>query len=71
MDASIMEVDQGTCAEMIRYPPQLIGGVDLVLFSNPDAKETVRCHGVLRGSRDGARTWAYAKELNSAGDWFD
>jgi sialidase-1 len=71
MDASIMEVDQGTCAGVIRYPPQLIGGADLVLFSNPDAEESVRCHGVLRGSRDGARTWAYAKELNSASDWFD
>ncbi len=71
MDASIVEVDQGTCAGMVRHPPQLIGGADLVLFSNPDAKKNVRCHGVLRGSRDGARTWAYAKELNSAGDWFD
>jgi len=71
MDASIVEVDQGTCAGMVRYPPQLIGGADLVLFCNPDAKESVRCHGVLRGSRDGTRTWAYTKELNSASDWFD
>ena len=70
-DPSIVEINQGTCAGMVRYPPQLIGGADLVLFSNPDARQSVRCHGVLRGSRDGARTWAYRKELNSTSDWFD
>ncbi|NQT18038.1 MAG: exo-alpha-sialidase [Planctomycetes bacterium] len=68
---SILEIRQGTCAGMVRYPPELIGGADLVLFSNPDANQSVRCHGVLRGSRDGGRTWAYARELNSASDWFD
>ena len=71
VDQSIIEVKQGTCAGMVRYPPELIGGCDLVLFCNPEAKESVRCHGVLRGSRDGARTWAYRKELNSTSDWFD
>ncbi len=70
-DPSVVEINQGTCAGMVRYPPQLIGGADLVLFSNPDAKANVRCHGVLRGSRDGGRTWAYTKELNSTTDWFD
>ncbi|NCP29483.1 MAG: hypothetical protein COZ06_07215 [Armatimonadetes bacterium CG_4_10_14_3_um_filter_66_18] len=56
---------------MVRYPPELIGGADLVLFSNPDAKESVRCHGGLRGSVDGGRTWKYARKLNTASDWFD
>ena len=71
VDPAIFEVNQGTCAGMVRYPPKLIGGADLVLFSNPDAKESVRCHGVLRGSRNGGRTWAYTKDLNSTSDWFD
>lgn len=71
IDASIVEINQGTCAGMVRCPPTLIGGADLVLFSNPDAKASVRCHGVLRGSRDGGRTWAYTKDLNSGSDWFD
>jgi sialidase-1 len=70
-DPSITEIDQGTCAGMVRYPPQLIGGADLVLFCNPDTQHGVRCHGVLRASRDGARNWAYAKPLNTTSDWFD
>ena len=71
VDPAILEVRQGTCAGMVRYPPKLIGGADLMLFSNPDAAKSVRCHGVLRGSRDGGRTWKYSRELNSANDWFD
>ena len=71
MAPSIVEVKQGTCAGMVRCPPKLIGGADLVLFCNPAAKESTRCHGVLRGSRDGGRTWVYSKELNSTSDWFD
>jgi sialidase-1 len=71
IDPSITEISQGVCAGMVRYPAKLIGGADLVLFSNPDTQSRVRCHGVLRGSRDGGRTWAYAKQLNSASDWFD
>jgi len=70
-DPTIREINQGTCAGMVRYPARLIGGADLVLFTNPDAVENVRCHGVLRASRDGGRTWTYARELNSASDWFD
>ncbi len=70
-DPTIREINQGTCAGMVRYPAKLIDGADLVLFSNPDADENVRCHGVLRGSRDGGRTWAYTRELNSPSDWFD
>ncbi|NLY01821.1 MAG: exo-alpha-sialidase [Rhodopirellula sp.] len=71
IDPVIIEVNQGTCAGMVRYPPKLIGGADLVLFSNPSVQDRGRCHGVLRGSRDGGRTWEYAEELNSADDWFD
>lgn len=71
IDSTLNEVVQGTCAGMVRYPPELIGGADLVLFCNPDATGKVRCHGVIRGSLDRGRTWKYAKELNSANDWFD
>jgi sialidase-1 len=67
----LTELSQGVSAGMVRYPPQLIGGADLVLFSNPDTTGTVRCHGVLRASGDGGRTWPYAEELNTSNDWFD
>jgi len=68
---TIRETPQGCCAGMVRYPPELAGGRDLILFSNPDTIERKRVHGVVRLSLDGGDTWSYSRAVNTEKDWFD
>jgi hypothetical protein len=56
---------------MVRYPPQLCGGRDILLFVNPDTGGPHREHGVVHVSLDGGETWPIKKEISGWGDWFD
>lgn len=74
-----IEINQGTNAGAVRFPPELCGGRDLLLFSNPASrggKEPgeaggIRQQGTVRLSLDGGVTWPHVKELSAHGDWFD
>lgn len=67
----LREIQQGCNASMVRYPPELCGGCDILLFANPDTSQTDREHGVVHASLDGGRTWPLKKEVSRWGDWFD
>jgi sialidase-1 len=67
----LQETPQGCNASMIRYPQELCGGQDILLFANPDTSKPYREHGVLHASIDGGLTWPLKKELSRFGEWFD
>ena len=68
---NLRELSQGCNAAMVRYPPELCGGRDILLFVNPDTTGQHREHGVVHVSHDGGRTWPLKKEIGKWGDWFD
>ena len=68
---SLRELGQGCNASMVRYPPELCDGRDILLFVNPDTDGPHREHGVIRASQDGGRTWPIKKEISDWGEWFD
>ncbi|BBO66739.1 hypothetical protein DSCA_06690 [Desulfosarcina alkanivorans] len=70
-DSRLREMDQGCNASLLRYPPALCGGRDILLFANPDTTGEYREHGVVHASLDGGRTWPVKKEVTPWGAWFD
>ena len=74
-----VEINQGTNAGVVRYPPELCEVRDILIFSNPASRGgkepgepgSIRQQGTVRLSLDGGVTWPYAKELSKHGDWFD
>jgi len=70
-DDTLREISQGCNASMVRYPPQLCDGRDILLFANPDTNGANREHGVVHMSEDGGGTWPIKKEISPWGDWFD
>ena len=71
IDKTLREIFQGCNASMVRYPPELCDGRDVLLFVNPDTNSTNREHGVVHVSEDGGETWPIKKEISRWGDWFD
>ena len=69
--AQLKEVRQGCCASMVRYPPDLCGGQDILLFANPDNAGRDREHGVVHASFDGGRSWPVKRTITDWGNWFD
>ena len=67
----LQEIGQGCNASMVRYPPELCNGRDILLFANPDTKGPHREHGVVHVSQDGGETWPLNKEISQWGEWFD
>jgi sialidase-1 len=70
-DDPLREIRQGCNASMIRYPPEMCDGRDMLLFANPDSTGTLREHGVVQVSFDGGITWPLQKEITPRGVWFD
>lgn len=67
----LREIRQGCNASMVRYPPEMCDGRDMLLFANPDSTGTLREHGVVHVSFDGGKSWPVKKAVTSWGDWFD
>jgi sialidase-1 len=67
----LQEPPQGCNASLVRYPPHLCKGRDILLFANPDTKGNHREHGVVHVSFDGGRSWPHKKKVTPWGDWFD
>jgi len=67
----LREVRQGCCASMVRYPTDLCGEQDILLFANPDNAERDREHGVVHASFDGGRSWPVKRTITDWGNWFD
>lgn len=67
----LSETGQGCNASMIRYPENMCGGRDLVLFVNPSTTGPHREHGTVYASEDGGRTWLMKREISQLGEWFD
>lgn len=67
----LREIRQGCNASVVRYPPELCGGRDIMLFVNPDTRGPYREHGAVYASIDGGATWPLKKEISGWGDWFD
>jgi sialidase-1 len=68
---NLKELGQGCNASIIRYPPELCDGRDILLFVNPDTNGPYREHGVVHVSEDGGQTWPIKKGISRWGDWFD
>ena len=70
-DGQLREVRQGCSASLVRYPPELCGGRDILLFANPDSTGKYREHGVVHVSFDGGKSWPINKAVTQWGEWFD
>jgi hypothetical protein len=70
-DARLREIRQGCNASMVRYPPEMCDGRDILLFANPDSTGKLREHGVVHVSFDGGKSWPLHKEVTTRGTWFD
>ncbi|WP_319409738.1 sialidase family protein [uncultured Desulfosarcina sp.] len=70
-DGQLREVQQGCNASMVRYPQDLCGGRDILLFANPDSSGKIREHGVVHVSFDGGKSWPLKKAVTRWGEWFD
>ena len=70
-DGHLREVRQGCSASLVRYPPELCGGRDILLFANPDSTGKYREHGVVHVSFDGGESWPLKKAVTQWGEWFD
>ena len=60
-DPTLREVRQGCNASIVRYPPELCGGRDILLFANPDNTGQHREHGIVHASFDGGKNWKVKK----------
>jgi hypothetical protein len=67
----LREIQQGCNASLVRYPPELCGGRDILLFANPHSKGKLREHGVVQVSFDGGESWPLKKAVTPWGEWFD
>jgi sialidase-1 len=70
-DDQLREVRQGCNASMVRYPPELCAGRDILLFANPDSTGSLREHGMVQVSFDGGKSWSLKKSVTHWGEWFD
>jgi sialidase-1 len=70
-DDQLQEVRQGCNASMVRFPPVLCAGRDILLFANPDSNGKIREHGVIHVSFDSGKSWPLKKEVTQWGEWFD
>jgi sialidase-1 len=70
-DDNLQEVRQGCNASMVRFPPELCSGRDILLFTNPDSHGKIREHGVIHVSFDSGKSWPLKKEVTQWGEWFD
>ena len=71
IDDQLCEVQQGCNASLIRYPSDLCGGRDILLFANPYSAGKLREHGVVHVSFDGGQSWPLKKAVTQWGEWFD
>lgn len=69
--SGLREIGQGCNASLVRYPPALCGGRDILLFVNPDTTGSHREHGVVHVSTDGGESWPLKKAISRWGEWFD